>query len=226
MDAPSPSNDDPRRPIAASPRLQDELPEEDFLALMGRWDALEPTDVAELLSDAPFDWWITGGWAIELASGHTRPHDDVDVTFRISDLPSLRRWVQDRRLHLWAPAPARLRPILPGIRVLDDEEQFWLRTDAASPWLLDLLATPTDGDNWVFKQDRRITRPFDEAVTHFDGIPVMRPEIALLFKAAHDRPKDRSDLRAVLPRLDAGQREWLAASLRTWQGEHAWLEHL
>lgn len=122
--------------------------------------------------------------------------------------------------------PVRLRPILPGIRVLDDEEQFWLRTDAASPWLLDLLATPTDGDNWVFKQDHRITRPFDEAVARFGGIPVMAPEVALLFKAAHDRPKDRADLRAVLPRLDAGQRDWLATSLRTWQGEHAWLEQL
>jgi hypothetical protein len=110
--------------------------------------------------------------------------------------------------------------------VLDDEEQFWLRRDAAAPWLLDLLATPTDGDTWVFKKDPRVTRPLAEATTHVHGIPVMAPEIALLFKAAHDRPKDRADLDAVLPRLDAGQRAWLGDGLRTWQGDHDWLERL
>lgn len=226
VDDPAPDTDDPRAPIADGPRVQDELPEEDFLALMGRWRALSPVAVAELLSDAPFGWWITGGWAIELACGRSRPHDDMDVAFLALDLPSVRRWVQDRCLHLWAPGPARLRPVLPGIRVRDDEEQFWLRKDAASPWLLDLLATPTDGDDWVFKKDQRITRPLEEVGTRLDGIPVVVPEIALLFKAAHDRPKDRADLQAVLPRLDPTQREWLGASLRTWQGEHAWLDHL
>jgi len=218
--------EDPRAPVADGPRVQDELPEEDFLALMGRWRILPPLEVAELLSDAPFEWWITGGWAIELASGHPRHHDDTDVTFLARDLPNLRRWVQDRRLHLWAPGPARLRPILPGIRVRDDEEQFWLRTDAESPWLLDLLATPTSGDDWVFKKDERITRPLGQVGTRVDGIPIVVPEIALLFKAAHDRPKDRADLLAVLPRLERVQREWLATSLRTWQGQHAWLEYL
>lgn len=222
----TPTPHDPRAPIADSPNVQDELPEDEFLALMGAWHVLAPAAVAHLLSDAPFDWWLTGGWALELVSGQSRPHDDVDVAFLLRDLPALRQWAADQRLHLWAPGPARLRPVLAGIRVEDDEEQFWLRRDAASPWLLDLLATPTDGDDWVFKKDERITRPLDEAMTHVDGIPIVAPEIGLLFKAAHDRPKDRADLESVLPHLARDQRTWLADSLRTWQGQHPWLELL
>jgi hypothetical protein len=44
-----------------------------------------------------------------------------------------------------------------------------------------------------------------------DGVPHLRPELALLHKAHLDRPKDRADLAAA--RLDPAARAWLADTL-------------
>ena len=44
-----------------------------------------------------------------------------------------------------------------------------------------------------------------------DGVEYLRPEVALLFKAKHDRPKDHADLLAA--RLDPAARSWLADTL-------------
>ncbi len=44
------------------------------------------------------------------------------------------------------------------------------------------------------------------------GIPCLAPEAVLLFKAKHRRDKDEADFARALPKLDAAQRRWLAAS--------------
>ena len=55
------------------------------------------------------------------------------------------------------------------------------------------------------------------------GIPYLVPEIVLLFKAKHARPKDQADLAGVLPLLTSGERSWLAAILRRIHPGHDWL---
>ena len=216
-------DDDPRAPIDPDGVTRpDDLPEPEFQALVGRWNPMPPDDVAELLAGAPFGWWIVGGWALEFAGAAPRPHLDTDVAFLLRDLPALRRFLSD--WHLWAPTPDRLRPVLPGTHLLDDEEQLWARRDAASPWVLDLVGTPSRGDDWVFKKDHRITRPLAE-VGHATeaGIPYLAPEVALLHKAPLDRPKDRDDLASLAPVMEDEAVAWLRASIATcWPG-HAWL---
>ena len=217
---------DPGAPIADGPVHPDDLPEEEFLALMGRWDPPSPTAVADLFAAAPFRWWLVGGWALELAGGRRRPHQDTDVGVRRRDLPAVRVFLAGRGLHLWAPHPDRLRPILAGTTLDDDETQFWLRRDAASPWLVDLLATPTDGCDWLFSRDERVRRPLDDVLDEVDGIPILVPEVALLHKAGLDRERDRDDLDALRDVLDPAQRRWLADAIATaWPG-HAWLDLL
>jgi hypothetical protein len=48
-------------------------------------------------------------------------------------------------------------------------------------------------------------------VQTIEGVRYLRPEIALLYKARLDRPKDRADLAAAA--LDADARAWLAGTL-------------
>jgi hypothetical protein len=46
------------------------------------WNVLatQPQDIQMLLASAPFQWWIAGGWALDLFIGEqTRPHFDTDV---------------------------------------------------------------------------------------------------------------------------------------------------
>ena len=52
---------------------------------------------------------------------------------------------------------------------------------------------------------------WDRALHTADGVPYLRPELALLHKAHLDRPKDRADL--AVARLDSDARAWLVATL-------------
>jgi hypothetical protein len=66
-----------------------------------------------------------------------------------------------------------------------------------------------------------------EAVTRTaDGIAYLRPELVLLGKAKHCRPKDEADLALVLPTLDQPARDRLRAGLVVADPNHAWLGHL
>ncbi len=192
---------------------------------MGRWVATPPSEVLSLMVGAPFRWWIAGGWALELQGGRTRDHGDTDVAFLLRDLPAVRHFLEP--LHLWAPAPDRLRPILAGTVMEPDEEQLWARRSAAEPWLLDLLATPAQDSWWLFKKDHRVRRPLEDVTVLVGGeIPVLAAEVVLLHKAGQDRERDRADLLAIRDDLAPNDREWLRTAIATvWPG-HGWLDLL
>ena len=58
------------------------------------------------------------------------------------------------------------------------------------------------------------------------GSPYMVPDIVLLFKAKHDRPKDNADFAGALPLLDSSQRRWLSSTLERVHPGHRWLSEL
>jgi hypothetical protein len=92
---------------------------------------------------------------------------------------------------------------------------------------VDVIREQWDGDVWVYRHDPRIRTPGSELVARTsDGIPYLRPEVALLFKARRPRPKDAKDFAAVLPLLDVERRAWLAAALALVEPKHRWLDAL
>jgi hypothetical protein len=192
-----------------------DLDAEQFQSLYGRWDPLEPAQVAELFSAAPVRWWIAGGRAARVGA-QARHHEDTDIEVRIDDLGALRKQLSD--WDLWEAHDGTLRPLLPGDSLAEGREQLWARRDAQQPWQLDLLLDRSE-DEWAFKRDPRIRVPWPRALHTVDGISYLRPELALLHKAHLDRPKDRADLATA--RLDPDARAWLADTLghlghRTW----------
>ena len=83
------------------------------------------------------------------------------------------------------------------------------------------------GDTWICRRDERIRLPYAEVVERTpDGIPCVRPEIVLLFKAKSARPKDEPDLAAVLPRLDRARRAQLRSWIELVHPGHFWLGDL
>ena len=193
-----------------------DLDEEAFQALYGRWDPLEPAQVAELFRAPSVRWWIAGGRAAR-AGAPDRHHEDIDVAVRIDDLDGLRKDLSD--WHLWEANSGTLRPLLPGDHLTGGCEQLWARRNAQHPWQLDLVLDRSGEDEWVFKRDARIRVPWERALYTVNGIQYLRPEIALLHKAHLDRPKDKADLAAA--RLDPDAWDWLAETLdqlgyRTW----------
>jgi len=138
-----------------------DLDEETFQSLYGRWDTLKPAQVADLLSTPSVRWWIAGGRAARVGAP-PRHHDDTDVAVRIKDLGDLRSHLSD--WHLWEANSGTLRPLLPGDHLTEGCEQLWARRDAQHPWRLDLVLDRSGEDGWVFKRDARIRVPWERAL--------------------------------------------------------------
>lgn len=185
--------------------------------------------VATLLSGLTVPWWITGGWAIDLAAGHvTRDHTDVNVMMLERDEHALRGltgvdiqliadgqppgpWPAGRRLTA-GPAPGPNRPVKgPGRRVGD---RLTVRGEDL-PLPAEVIPASAVGAIWVYRQGPRIfIRPLAEITRYWQGIPFLAPEAVLLIKArpGTDKPgtdDDQRDFEAALPTLSAQQRSWL-----------------
>lgn len=203
-----------------------DLAEWEFQRLYGPWSPFHPTAVRAVLDGGGFTWWVAGGWSLEGDPRRPRRrHEDVDVSVLADELDAVRERLAG--FHLWQPQEGALRPLRPGEPVSEGCQQLWVRRDAYSPWVMDLVVTPRDGDDWVFKHDDRVRRPLAQVWCRGpDGVPYQRPEIGLLFKARLRRDKDVTDLDAVWPRLDEPARSWLRDSLAVVSPGHPWLARL
>jgi hypothetical protein len=194
-----------------------QLDETSFHALYGPWDPMTPEQLAGLLAYCGARWIVAGGRAAR-AGAAPRHHADTDVTMPAADLGAIRETL--RGWHLWEANDGALKPLLPGVALTPDCEQLWVRRAAGQPWRFELVFDQWSTDSeWVYKRDTRVRLPWDKAVHAIGGVEYLRPEVALLFKAKNDRPKDRGDLLAA--RLDASGRAWLADTLDL-LGHHEW----
>jgi hypothetical protein len=185
------------------------LDEASFQALYGPSDPMTPKQLAGLLAGCGARWIVAGGRAARVGAP-PRPHADTDVTIRVADVGLIREVLRD--WHLWEANDGALKPLLPGVALTHGCEQLWVRRAAGQPWrfefVFDLHSTH---DEWVYKRDPRVRLPWQRAVHTVGAVAYLRPELALLFKAKHDRPKDRADLLAA--NLDPSGRAWLADTL-------------
>jgi hypothetical protein len=196
----------------------------EFFATYGDWAPLTIAEVAELLRGFDEAWWVVGGQAIEAFTGVTRPHDDIDVSFFPDAIDAFRKHL-DARYHLWsnhggtfrllnADQPEPLHPLA----------QVWLRKDARSPWVLDVTPSPSVDGKWQSKRDAsHVTNLEDVTWTDDRGVRFLNAEIALLFKARHNREKDRFDLGKAWPLLADEKRQWLRAAVRAYDPQHPWI---
>jgi hypothetical protein len=196
------------------------------MAVDDPWQALSVDQVAAVLEGLPVRWWVAGGWAIDLFLGAvTREHQDVDVAVLRPDQLAVQahldgwdlRVAHNGRLTPWA----RGRPLDPH------EHGIWARPTPASPWQLELLVDDIEGDQWVYRRNPAVRLPLD-ALGHSTpgGIPYLRPEVVLLYKAKQPRAANEQDARAVIPRLSSTQRGWLAAAIAQDMPNHHWLQLL
>ncbi|WP_285664660.1 nucleotidyltransferase domain-containing protein [Actinorhabdospora filicis] len=195
-----------------------------FQSIYGPWAAPDPAGAAALLAGAPFRWWVAGGWALDAFTGVSRFHEDIDVVVLRRDLPAIREFFAGR--HLWTAHAGAIRPLLPEWELEEEREQLWLRDDAYSPWLLDVLLTPDDGERLLFKRDHAIGLPLERAGWERDGVRYLAPELALLYKARMMREKDEHDFAAAEPGLTTAARSWLRESIERHLPGHGWLQRL
>lgn len=200
------------------------------------WDAWGPSEAARLLVGVAAPWYVAAGWAIDLfLGGKRREHEDLEIAVPAARFPEVARALEDFDLFVAGPNPdARpdaeggiATPFAEAGALLETVHQTWVLDRAAGRWRLDVFREPSDGDTWVCRRDERIRLPYDRVIEHTaDGIPYAAPEIALLFKAKHARPKDEDDLAAAIPFLDEDRRRWLAGALELVHPGHRWLDEL
>ena len=170
-------------------------------------------------------WWVAGGWAIDLAIGRqSRAHDDVEISVLYRDQEELRAalWSWE----LWVVDEGQLVPWHAGDELAMPRHQLWARRAATVPWSLEILFEVADEDHWVFRRDPRIRLPLDAFGTVGGGLPIVAPEVQLLFKAKEPREKDHHDFHAALGVLTPEAVSWLRTALLMSHPEHDWLTYM
>jgi hypothetical protein len=201
--------------------------EDRFQDLYGRWCPWNPAELALELGGYDRPWWVVGGWAIEAATGYRREHEDTDISILACDVPRFVAYMSDR-WHVWNNVGGVLRPLGDRWMTVDDPgSQLWVRANAVSPWIVDVVLTPDRAGLWMNKRiPDHVARVEDVTWAGSDGIRYLRPEIVLAYKAPLRRPKDNPDFEATLPLLSEQQRRWLRDALARVDPDHPWLTRL
>jgi hypothetical protein len=100
------------------------------------------------------------------------------------------------------------------------------RPDFQPPEFEFFLNEIRDGQ-YCFRRDTSILWPFGESYLRTeDGIPILAPEIQLLYKAKHHRAKDEHDFRMALDSLGPKRRKRLREMLELHRPGDPWLQAL
>jgi hypothetical protein len=141
-----------------------------------------------------------------------------------SDVPALYEHLKGD-WHVWNNNEGTIHPLSdkhPAAR--EPVNQLWVRRDAASPWVMDVILIPDRDGLWVSRRDAEHVAPVEEITwVHTDGLRYQRPEIVLFHKAYAARGKDERDLRVAWPVLDEDARRWLVEQVARFYPEHRWL---
>ncbi|MBT5590872.1 MAG: hypothetical protein HOG99_26265 [Gemmatimonadetes bacterium] len=198
------------------------------------WAPLSPTTVVDALRGCDKPFWIAGGWALDLLVGEqTREHRDTDVLILTRDQLAIQRhlssdWVLYKTQQ---PTPSKLAP-WPAGEYLPPESginDIWVKNEVGGPWVFQIMFLQSSEDHWTFRRDERLGGPLSDIGWETpEGLPVLSPQIQLLFKGAKDRrPKDDADFHTARAHLSDHQQRWLARGLRLQFGDdHEWLEFL
>lgn len=185
-----------------------------------RWAPLSIDEAVGLLSGAPFRWWISGGQALALhVAEQWRTHDDLDIGICRGQTTEVAAWFANWDVYV---AVAGRLSRWDGRDVDADaaENNLWARRTPEDPWLFDLTVGEGNPDEWIYRRDRSLSRPWDEAVLESQtGVPYLAPELQLLFKSDHPRDKDHRDARTVIPSLGEDGRAFLRLHLAN---DHPW----
>lgn len=186
---------------------------------------LIPFSVAEVMNEVGVWWAVAGGWSIDLWLGEqTREHHDVEVVVRRCDQAAVYevlfpRWdlsCLDPPGGGWLPwSGAALEPPAFQLQARSSTIEF------------DIFTETTNQAMWHFRRDDRIRRAVNEVTTlSGSGLPIVRPEVQLLYMAKSTEDKNQHDFDVARPRLNHDAASWLAEALATTLPGHHWTQEL
>jgi hypothetical protein len=187
----------------------------------------EVVKVGSLLRDLPCPWFVCGGWALDLFLGRvTRAHKDVDIAVARDDQFAVRAYLLGRGWKLEKAAGGVLTPWADGERLEVPDHAVWCRNEIHDPDFFEVLLNEVNGEHFRFRRDQSITllrgrMSFKSA----SGLPVLAPEIVLLYKS--NRPEEYdADFRGTVQSLAEESRDWLKGALKKLFARHPWVDSL
>jgi len=189
----------------------------------------EPRKVASLLQNVRCRWGVAGGWALDLFLDRvTRDHQDIEVAILREDQLILQEYLALRSWSFECVHEGKLCPWRIGETLRLPSHEIWCRAQSGPVQRLEVLLNERQGDAFVFRRDCRIVVPLANAfIGSRRGIPILAPEIVLLYKA--ERPfetKEKSDFSNALDALGPERLQWLFDSLTVAHFGHVWLADL
>ncbi len=184
-----------------------------------------PASVAAIMEPVGVWWAVAGGWAIDLWLGEqTRDHHDVEVVVRRPDQRIVHAALSPgRELFALDPPGDGWRP-WNGVPI--DAPAFQLQARSPSGEF-DLFTETVDDTRWYFRRDQRISAGSDGVIVpSASGIPIVRPEIQLLYMAGSNEPKNEHDFETARTHLTPEAARWLTHALTITLPAHRWLQHL
>src|SRR5215213_8951978 len=159
-----------------------------------KWEDFDPYRLSNLMRDFHAPWWVAGGRALDLWMGRrTRAHRDVDVAVLRDDQKRLHEAFGGWELY-YATTDHRLVPYRPERWLEVPLHWVWARPASDAPWLCEFLLNEHEGQQWVYRRNPAVRRPLDEVgVIALGGVPILVPEIVLLYKAHELTEKDEAD---------------------------------
>jgi hypothetical protein len=186
--------------------------------------------VTQILQDFPASWYVSGGWAIDIFVDRiTRIHEDIEIGIARQDQHHLHRQLAGWQLYKAVPRPygGDLVPWAPDEHLELPIHQIVAQRAGIQPPEFEFFLNEVWDGELQFRINRSIRRPIAEAYLRTaQGIPVIAPEIQLLYKARLHRPKDEHDFQTVLDALKPAQRAWLYAALEIFRPDDPWLAAL
>ena len=182
--------------------------------------------VAALMSEFETDWFVAGGWAIDLFLGkETRTHEDIEIAIFRKDQIALQNYlngwhlqkVENGVLSNWRQGDFLELPIF----------EIHCFNEAGELQFLEVLLNETNGNEWIFRRNKSITKPLSKLhLKSNSGIKILCPEVVLLFKSKNPRAKDEQDFLTVVGHLDMESKRWLKNAISVCDPQHHWLEYL
>ena len=192
-----------------------------------RWTPLSVSQVTELFCEAPFSWGLAGGHAVEAFVGESfREHGDIDVIIFRDQQLELQDWLSDWHLFAADP-PGTLRPWKKSEYLLQGIHDIWGHINGQT-WQLQIMLTEVENGRWISRRSKLIGGQRTDFIVEYNGIPCIRIEVQLLYKAHPSRrQKDDLDFDTCLPIMSVESKQWLATGLEVLYPEgHPWKELL
>ena len=166
-------------------------------------------------------WCIAGGWGLDLWLGKpTRMHSGVVFSVLRDHQIELRDYLHDWSFKVHAMT-GKLVPWTDRQLLMLPVNELYI--EHKSGQRLHVLFNESDGIDWHYSYNYRITLNMSKWITKGNGqLPVIAPEISLLYKSKTMQPQDQLDFNSIIPHLDEDTRNWLRGAILQTTPNHPW----